>query len=212
MTVSLHVALGASVVIAGVDPPSIDDFVKELAMIFETDVQVVLGGAGDPDVLILDRERIQIAVQESQLIISRDYPSVEDLSTLANISAITLRFFDQPIEAIGYNVDLVLEQNSGQSAERYLGERLFSHKELGDGAWPLWGGSGTMIFGNSRERKSFTIAPRLDDDKTTRVFVEANYHVSGRQILHEAEMSESLATIWRDVFGVMELIDERGTA
>ena len=68
-----------------------------------------------------------------------------------------------------------------------------------------------MVFGSSQERKSFTVAPRLDDEKTTRVFVEANYHVAGGQTPLEAGMSESLATIWKDAFRVMELVDGRRT-
>ena len=207
MSVSLHVALEASVVIMGVDMPSMNDFVEKLEAMFETDVQVLSGRAGDPDVLVLDRERIEVSVQGSRLIINRYYPSEEDLPTLARISNATLTLLDQPIEAIGYNVDLVFEQDSGRSAERYLGERLFRHGKLDGDDWPLWGGSGTMVFGSSRERKSFTVAPRLDDEKTTRVLVEANYHVVGGQTPLEAGMSESLAIVWKDAFRVMELVD-----
>ena len=207
MSVSLHVALDASVVIVGIDMPSMGDFVEKLKALFETEVQVLSGGIGDPDVLVLDRERIEVSVQGSQLIINRDYPSEEDLPTLARVSNATLTLLDQSIEAIGYNVNLVFEQDSGRSAERYLGERLFKHGKLDDDVWPLWGGSGTMVFGSSRERKSFTVAPRLDDEKTTRVFVEANYHMAGGQTPLEAGISESLAIIWRDAFRVMELVD-----
>ena len=210
MPISLHVALGASVVIVGIDLPSLDNLVEELGVISKTDVQVLSGKDGDPDVLILDRERIEITILESQLSVSREYPSEEDLLPLANISTATLNFLNQPIEAIGYNVDLVFEQNSGRSAERYLGGRLFKHRDLGGEEWPLWGGSGTMVFGNSRKRKSFNVAPRLGDDKTTRVLVEANYHVADGKIPQETEIGESLATIWRDTIGIMELIDEEG--
>ena len=207
MSVSLHVALDASVVIVGISMPTMDDFVEKLEAIFETDVQVVSGRAGDPDVLVLDRERVEISMQGSQLIINRNYPSEGDLPNLARVSNATLTLLDQPIGAVGYNVDLVFEQNSGRSAERYLGERLFRYGKLDDDAWPIWGGSGTMVFGSSRERKSFTIAPRLDDEKTTRVLVEGNYHVVDGQTPLEAGISESLAMIWKDAFRVMELVD-----
>ena len=210
MPISLHVALAASVVIVGIDLPAVDNLVKELAVISKTDVQVLSVRDGDPDVLILDRERIAITILETQLFVSREYPSEEDLLPLANISTATLNFLNQPIEAIGYNVDLVFEQNSGRSAERYLGGRLFKHRELGGKEWPLWGGSGTMVFGNSQRRKSFNVAPRLEDNKTTRVLVEANYHVGDGIIPQETEIGESLATIWRDTIGIMELIDEEG--
>ena len=210
MPISLHVALGASVVIVGIDLPSMYDLVGQLGVISKTDVQVLSGGEGDPDVLILDRERIEITVLRSQLSVSREYPSEEDLKTLANISTATLNFLDQPIEAIGYNVDLVFEQNSGRSAERYLGERLFKRRDLGDKNWPLWGGFGTMIFGDSQKRKSFNLAPRIEDGKTTRVLVEANYHVGDGLTPQRTEIGESLATIWKDSFKIMEFIDEEG--
>ena len=74
MPISLHVALGASVVIVGIDLPSLDNLVEELGVISKTDVQVLSGRDGDPDVLILDRERIEITILESQLSVSREYP------------------------------------------------------------------------------------------------------------------------------------------
>ena len=177
MPISLHVALGASVVIVGNDLPSVDNLIEELGGISKTDVQVLSGKDGGPDVLILDRERIRITILESQLSINREYPSEEDLLPLANISTATLSFLNRPIKAIGYNVDLVFEQDSGRSAERYLAGKLFKHREFGGKEWPLWGGFGTMVFGNSRRRKSFSVAPWIEGDKTTRVLVEANYHV-----------------------------------
>ena len=79
MPISLHVALGASVVIVGIDLPSMDNLVEELGVISKRDVQVLSGREGDPDVLILDRERIEITILESQLCVSREYPSEEDL-------------------------------------------------------------------------------------------------------------------------------------
>ena len=207
MSISLHVALDASVVVTGLDIPPMDNFVEQLETIFETDVQMLSGGVDNPDVLVLDRERIEVSMQGSQLTVSREYPSEGDLLTLAHASHIALALLDQSIEAVGYNVELVFEQKSGRSAERYLGGRLFKHGQLGDGNWPLWGGSGTMVFGTSRARKSFTVAPRLDDEKTTRVFVSANYHVAGGQTPSETDIGESLATVWRDTFEVMDLID-----
>ena len=209
MPISLHVALGASVVIVGIDLPSVDKLVEELEAISKTEVQVLSGGDGGPDVLFLEKERLRITILESQLSVSREYPSEEDLLPLANISTATLNILNQPIKAIGYNVDLVFEQNSGRLAERYLG-RIFKHREFGGKEWPLWGGFGTMVFGNSRKRKSFNVAPHLMDDKTTRVLVEANYHVGDEKIPQETEIGESLALIWRDTFGIMELIDEEG--
>ena len=210
MPISLHVALGASVVIVGIDLPSVDNLAGELGLISKTDVQILSGGDGKPDVLILDRERIEITIIESQLSISRIYPSEEELLTLADISTATLNFLNQSIKAIGYNVDLVFEQNSGRSAERYLGGRLFKRREFGDKEWPLWGGFGTMVFGDSRKRKSFSAAPWTEDEKTTRVLVEANYHVGDGIIPQQTEIGESLAMIWSDTIGIMKLIDEEG--
>ena len=208
MSISLHVALNASVVIVDVDLPPLDNLVEELRTITKSDVQLLYGRDEDSDILVLDRERIEIAILESQLAISREYPSEEDLTGLARISTATLGFLSQSFNSIGYNVDLVFEQDSGRSAERYLGGRLFKHRELGSNDWPLWGGSGTMVFGNSQNRKSFRVMPRLDDENTTRISVAVNHHVGVRQTPGETEICESLVTIWRDAIRVMELIDK----
>ena len=207
MAVSLHVALDASVAIDVAEVPAVDDLKEALEVITRTDVQVIFGRDGDPDLLLLDRERIEITVAESHLSISREYPSEENIPPLAAMATAVLAFLDQPIQAMGYNVDLVFEQNSGRSAERYLGSRLFKHRDLSGGEWSIWGGSGTMIFGSSQKRKSFRMAPRLEDDKTTRVFVEANYHVGDGLTPTEAEINESLTTIWIDTIRAMELVD-----
>lgn len=207
MPISLHVALDASVAIEVVDVPSLDDLIKELEAITRTDVQMIFGRDGDPDLLLLDRERIEIAVAESHLSITREYPSEENIPPLAAMATAVLAFLDQPIKAMGYNVDLVFEQNSGRSAERYLGSRLFKRRDLGGEEWPIFGGSGTMIFGSSQKRKSFRMAPRLEDDKTTRVLVEANYHVGDGRTPTEAEINESLTTLWADTIRAMELVD-----
>lgn len=207
MAISLHVALTASVVITGADLSSTVDFAEKLLEITQTDVHIMAGDVEGSEILVLDRERIGIVIQELRLVINRDYPAKEDLPALARISSATLDFHGQAMKAIGYNVELVFEQDSGQSAERYLGQRLFIHKELGSKEWPLWGGDGRMVFGHSQKRKSFTITPRQDDEQTTRLYVEANYHVADGRIPCETEINKSLVTIWEDAHKMVERID-----
>ena len=134
---------------------------------------------------------------------------------MAEITAIALGISGQTTgnaEAVGYNVEVIFEQDSGQPAGRYLGERLFNQNAFQGEAWPLLGGAGRIVFGNSQESRMFTAESRFGEDQTTRVFISANLHLAGVRIPNEGEVKESLQTIWGDAHRFMERLDQKGAA
>ena len=223
MSFWLHDALNASVVILGVDLIPAREAVEALKAAIQTDVQITTtlsppqqsGEAEQVKTLLLDREQVEITAQGSRSSVLRQHPDEGDLPRLAEITALALEISGQITggsTAIGYNVELIFEQDSGQPAGRYLGERLFDYGALGDDAWPLWGGAGRIVFGNSPERRMFTAESRFGDDQTTRVFLSANLHLEGVRIPNEDEVRESLQTIWGDAHRFMERLDQKGVA
>ena len=223
MSFWLHDALNASVVILGVDLIPAPEPVEALRAALQTDMRVTTaisppqpsGEAEQVRTLLLDRDRVEISVQGSRSTVLRQNPDEANLSRLAEITAIALGISGQTTgnaEAVGYNVELVFEQDSGQPAGRYLGERLFDYSALGEGASPLLGGAGRIVFGDSQERRMFTAESRFGDDQTTRVFVSANLHLEGVRIPNESEVRESLQTIWGDAHKFMERLDQKEAA
>ena len=219
----LHDALNASVVIIGVDLIPALEVVEALKAAVQTDMRITtalsppqqFGEAEQVRTLLLDRERVEITAQSSRSSVLRQHPDEGDLRRLAEITAIALDISGQatgPAATIGYNVELIFEQDSGQPAGRFLGERLFDYGGLGEDAWPLWGGAGRIVFGNSQERRMFTTESRFGDDQTTRVYLTANLHMESVRIPDEGEVRESLQTIWGDAHRFMERLDQKGAA
>ena len=223
MSFWLHDALNASVVILGVDLIPTPEAVDALRAALQTDMRITnaltppqpSGEVEQVRSLLLDRDRVEITVQGSRSTVLGQHPDEENLSRLAEIAAIALDISGQTTgnaEAVGYNVELIFEQDSGQPAPRYLGERLFDYSTLEDEAWPLLGGAGRIVFGNSQESRMFTAESRFGEDQTTRVFVSANLQVAGVRIPDEGEVREYLQTIWGDAHRFMERLDQKGVA
>ena len=212
MSVRLHVALNANVTITGIDLSNTTELIQNLGIASNTDVEVQLNDNEEIDTLVIDKERIEIQLQKSEATIVRVYPDEGNLQPLAKIASVVLNMESHEIEEISYNTELVFEQDSGQSAEKYLGPRLFFHNQLGDGQASLWGGSGEMIFGNSQERKTFTISPRLYDEHTTRVLIEASYRIISKLVPDGSQIEEALKVIWSDAHRLMEQLDSSEVA
>lgn len=221
MSFWLHDALNASVVILGVDLIPTPETVEALRAALQTDMRVTnaispplpSGEVEQVKSLLLDRDRVEITVQGSRSTIIRQHPDEANLSRLAEITAIALGISGQTTgnaEAVGYNVEIIFEQDSGQPAGRYLGERLFDHNAFEEEPWPLLGGAGRIVFGDSQESRMFTAESRFGEDQTTRVFISANLHFAGVRIPHEDEVRESLQTIWGDAHRFMERLDRKG--
>ena len=221
MSFWLHDALNASVVILGVNLVPTPEAVRALGEALQTDMRVTTATSppqpsGDVEQvrsLLLDRDRAEITVQGSRSTVLWQHPDEANLSRLAEITAIALGISGQTTgnaEAVGYNVELIFEQDSGQPAGRYLGERLFDYSALEKEAWPLLGGAGRIVFGSSQESRMFTADSRFGEDQTTRVFISANLHLAGARIPNEGEVRESLQTIWGDAHRFMERLDQKG--
>ena len=218
MSFRIHDVLNVGVVILGADLVFEPDAVEALKAAIGTDIRVATAqppGDLESTTLVLDRERVEVTTRGSRSTILRWYPEEKDLPKSAEVAALVLAVSGQdvePIEAVGYNLEIVFEQFSGHPASRYIGERLFDYQSLGDETWPLMGGVGRITFGDPHVNRTFTVEARFGDEQTTRVFVSANLHVAGNRIPTVDQIKQSLDTIWRDTFNLMEQLDQKGAA
>ena len=146
MAATLHDVVSANLVLVGVgllnEPSEFERFRNAL----DTDIRPEVGlvanvstGLTEPSrTFTLHRERIALNLSPSRSTISREYPDESDFARLAEVAALAIEstdLADGKPQAFGYNIEMVFNQDTGQSAIQYLGERLFDYGRLGKEGW-----------------------------------------------------------------------------
>ena len=115
-------------------------------------------------------------------------------------------------QAFGYNIEMVFNQDTGQSAIQYLGERLFDYGRLGKEGWDRVGGRGQLIFTGSTGQWTITVEPRFGEESTSRFFLSLNLHKNEQRLPAKDEITTSLEEIWQEAIDFVERLDKRGTS
>lgn len=166
--------------------------------------------------LSLRKYRIALELSPLRSTIGMEYPTREGLARLADVAcqaiASTSRESEQERapQTFGFNVELVFNQDSGKPASRYLSDRLFSSKQIGNEEWELIGGSGKFIFNDGGTRWTFNVEPRFNDENESRVFLKVNLHKSEKQLPDKEEIQNSLAKAWDEIHNFVDSLDRSG--
>ena len=161
--------------------------------------------------LSINRDRITLELFPSRSVITRDYPLEQDLDRLAEVAdyAVTNTGSGvQQLRAFGYNIEMVYDQDSEQTAYRYISERLFSGDILGEKGWHLAGGAATLIFEEDTKRWSIKFEPRFRDFAATKVFLGLNLHIAEQPMPSREEINSSLREAWRCAHDFVNRMDE----
>ena len=167
--------------------------------------------------LALPRDRITLESSPVRSVIAKDYPSMEevtrnrDLDRFAEVAhyAVTNTHLDvDERRDLGYNIELVYEQDTGLSAFRYLAERLFRSAPITRTEWQLIGGSAKLHFQGNQELWNVTIEPRFQDHTTNRIFLSLNLHRSLQSLPNQHEIKASLNEAWNQAVGFVMQLDE----
>ena len=165
---------------------------------------------GNGRVLRLPRDRILVASSSLRSRVERNYPQLDDLGRLAQVTACAIVASDLTewrVSAYGINVDLVYDQTSGDSAQTYLAQRVLSPAVGNSNAWGLVGGSAKLVFDDDGRRWTATLEPRLGDETTSKVYLGLNLHLADRQIPTQDELSALLTEVWEQAHGLVERVD-----
>lgn len=199
--------LNANLVLVGVNLLPEPDMIKQFQADFGPDLRVDTAQLALPatDItelartMTLGEDRIQLMLHASRSTIGREYPDHSGFAKLAHVAAraIELTKSHTP-NAFGYNMNLVFEQHSGQSAVRYIGSRLFGHLSLGDPARKLVGGTGKLIFADTAGKWTISVEPRFGDPDTSLVFVSVNLHKQERRFPDKSEIDSALNKIQQE--------------
>ena len=158
-----------------------------------------------------DRERIILELLPSRPSIRREFPSDDsaDLVRLAEVYDQVLSITSvrgKTLSAHGYNIDMVCEQNSGQSAHEYLGNKLFAGKTP-DTEWQLIGGAGRMTYSQGGEQWQVVVEPRFGDTMTPLIYLTMNFHQNGPSLPTGEEVTPSLKSIRAQAEKFMQYLD-----
>lgn len=226
MPVKVYDIVSANLVLVGIrlldTPAEFEKFAEAL----DTDLQAelgisanVAGGMPEPTRKVtLSRDRITLTMSPSRTSLDKEYPAREnptgDFARLAEVAqcaiASTVLESNRPV-AFGYNLDAVFDQDSGQPALHYLGNRLFGPYSPGKAGWSLMGGTGQLILADSRNRQwTISAKPRANDERERRVVLGLNLHIREQRLPTAAEIQTSLGEVWQEANDFMEQLDRQG--
>ena len=225
MPAKVYDIVSANLVLVGIrllDAPA--EF-EQFAEALDTDLQAELGisanAGGMPEPtrkITLNRDRITLTMSPSRTSLDKEYPSREnptgDFARLAEVAqcaiASTILESERPA-AFGYNLEAVFDQDSGQPALHYLGNRLFGPYSPGKAGWSLIGGTGQLILADSRNRQwTISARPRANDEREHRVVLGLNLHIREQRLPTAAEIQAALVEVWHEANDFMEQLDRQG--
>ena len=225
MATTVYDIVKANLVLLGVGLLNTPEEAERFENDLDADLQVELGiigmGGGMPEPsrkIILNRERIILTVSPSRTSIDKEYPSREsplaDFDELAKVAhcaiSNTASEGRDSLAAFGYNVEMVFDQDSGQPALQYLGNRLFGNRSFGKEGQKLVGGTGQLILSDEGgQRWTITVRPRSGDEKEPRITVGLNLHFSEQRPPDAEEIKTSLKEVWLGAKNFMERLDQQ---
>lgn len=160
----------------------------------------------------LERDRIRLVLSASRSVIEKQFPEYEDLARLAEVIGLAVksaRLAGSGPTALGYNLELVYGQTSGLGAQRYLAERLFEERRLGNEGWEMVGSATRMVFEGAGVLWSVTLDQRANDPTGRKIFLALNLHIEESKLPTEEEILDSLTEIWRQAHDFVIRLDER---
>ena len=161
--------------------------------------------------LRIPREQMTIETSVMRTRFVKEYPAdIDDALSVVRLAQLAIPTEgDFPVpSAIGFNLNLVYEQDSGESAAHYLATRLFNFRRVLPEPWTLFGGFGNLIFVRDASKWTINIEPRFKDENTPLVFLDMNVHFSAQRYPTNAETTEWLRNVWTRAHALIETIDD----
>ena len=162
--------------------------------------------------LALQRDRIKIDSLPDRTIIEREFPLENDLQRLAEVADEALRSTEaeESPRTFGYNLELVYDQDSGASTFQYVGEHLFQKVTFAPEGWTFGGGAGRMRFNSPDGRWTVQIEPRFNEETSTKVFLNLNFHKEEQRLPDLDEMLRTFPNVWWQAHDFAQRLDEKG--
>ena len=219
MTVKIQDILKVDVVLVGIGllrtQQSLDAFLDSVGK--EAVVEPLNVGPNIPVPgirIAFNRDRISVVLSYGRSVIVQEYPDQSGLHQLADIVQTAINYTpasDEILVAVGFNIELVYDQESGMTASDYIADRLLSGDACKVGGWQLTAGANRTVIQANGPRITQSVAPRFNDASTTKLFVSLNLHTETNQIPDHSEIVASLRHAWKLVHDFPVRFDEDGT-
>ena len=202
-----------------IDDDQIQAFQQALDVDFRQEVgmaaNVITGQALPTRTLHLDRDRIVVHLSSARSSITREFPSFDtlnkDLCRFATVADHAFRAtgLSEMSSDFGYNVDMVFDQDSKETALEFLGERLLNYGAFSQTGRQLVGGTCRVVLRDGAGQWTYNLEPRAGDLQRKRVFVGTNLHKEQSVLPDKDEISNSLEEVVHSVIELMRLLDEQ---
>lgn len=185
-----------------------------------TEVGLVLGASRASPLqgrrLQMPRDRMRMEASAHRTRVVREYPSeIDDVGSVVRLArlAIDNTVLQEAVpSSFGFNLEMVYDQDSGESALTYLGGRLFARASDLHERWGQVGGFGRLVVREGTWQWTINLEPRFQAADTTKVFLGANLHVAEPRMPDDGDMEVLLRELWRRVHEVIENLDGRDHA
>ena len=211
----LQAVLSTNLVLVGVELLNEPDMVERFRDDLGPDLRLEFGMVDvgpiveQSRILTLGKDRIKLTLHESRSTIEREYPEKVGFARLAHaaVRAIepTKRRGISP-RAFGYNMELIFDQKSGQTALQYIGNRLFA-TQFDEPGRNLIGGTGTLFSTNAVGRWTTTVEPHLRNLDTSVIFLRINLHKQEQCFPDETEIQRTLEKIQQEAMDFVSRLE-----
>ena len=161
-----------------------------------------------PKTLTLNRDRISLTLLPDRSTISRDYPlKKDDLERLGDVAKYAIdrsNLEAQQLRAFGFNIDVVYELTTEETAIQFIGNRMFAPNLFQEAGYGFVGGQCRLYLIRNGQPWNITIEPRRGDLSTNKVFVSLNLHRAESKIPSRYEIRKSLQEVWAQTLSIME--------
>lgn len=146
----------------------------------------------------IQKDRIYVDCSQINSIIQRDYPAQEDLSRLAEVVDCAISHTTQTKKPtnFGFNLDLVFLQSSGQTASKYIADRILSPALLENNKI-VGGFGGFTTVDEDGKRWTIKIEPRFNEPTTPKIFLSLNLHFNESRFPGKNDVHSYLDEVWR---------------
>ncbi len=214
MEATVKDVLTANLVLVGADllndPSRHQEFVRAIGseVIFDSDASPQQASF---NICNIPRDRISIESSAGKSTVARAYPEKEDIERLSQVAIYAIEFTtleSTGLRGVGFNIDLVVEQFSGESAQKYIAGRIFSRTIPVARELEIKGGMAQLFFQEADRTWTIRIEPRVIHPENENVYLTVNYHVSSVALPSELEIRNSLNATWDRAHAFVSEIDK----
>lgn len=216
MSATISDLLTASVVLLGVrlldSNEGVQSFKDSVDAEVDTEQLIPLAAPSEGQQLTLRKDRITINTVGDRSVVQQEYPTVITLQRLAEVAGVAVSNTKNTSVArgVGYNVELVYDQDSVGTAAGYIADRLFADFDRNEG-WKITGGrAGIGFVGDDETVWNVVLEPRRQDAFTTKVFLSINLHRNVALVPQREAIAEGLRVAYEAAVKFVNKLDSSG--